>query len=283
MGEPEFEAPDLTTVLDLVDDGADHFVGIAPAYPWGRVYGGLVVAQAVAATSRTVEERYRIHSLHAYFIRGGTSEEKIRYEVDRIRDGRSFCTRRVVARQSSGAILNLSASFQVAEHEAADVQLAEFPNVPGPDELPDAADSWSRILENKPVPLDDWQGHSQHWIRVRERLGDDETVHAAGLAYASDDVLVDAAARSHPSCPAPDDEGNHHHDVFMAASLDHAIWFHREFRADDWLLHDVRGRGVRGGRGLSVAELFDQRGKHVATVTQECLLREFRPEAAGGK
>lgn len=281
MADPEYEAPNLTTVLDLVDDGADHFVGIAPTYPWGRVYGGLVVAQSVAATARTVADEYRIHSLHAYFIRGGTSDEKIRYEVDRIRDGRSFCTRRVVARQSSGAILNLSASFQVAEDEAADAQLARCPDVPGPDELPDAPDGWSRILENKPVVLDDWRGHSRHWVRVRERLNDDRTLHAAGLAYASDDVLVDATARSHPSCPPPDSEGRQQHEVFMAASLDHAIWFHRSFRADEWLLHDVRGRGVRGGRGLSVAELFDRRGQHVATVTQECLLREFRADRPG--
>lgn len=276
--DPSYEARDLSTLLDLVDDGADHFVGIAPAYPWGRVYGGLVVAQALAAAARTVEPKYRVHSLHAYFIRGGSSDEKIRYEVDRIRDGRSFCTRRAVARQSSGAILNLSASFQVAENEAADIQNAVFPNVPDPDDLGSAADSWSRVLENKPVPMADWVGHAQNWIRVRERLGDDPTVHAAGLAYASDDVLIDAAARCHPKCPAPDDEGNHHHDLFMAASLDHAIWFHREFRADDWLLHDVRGRGLRGGRGLSFADLFDRQGRHVATVTQECLLREMRPD-----
>lgn len=277
---PEFEARNLTTLLDLHDDGADHFIGIAPAYPWGRVYGGLVVAQALAATARTVEERYRVHSLHAYFIRGGSSDEKIRYEVDRIRDGRSFCTRRAVARQSSGAILNLSASFQVAEDEAADVQNAEFPSVPDPDDLPAAADSWSRVLENKPVPSDEWFGRARNWIRVREKLGEDPTVHAAGLAYASDDVLIDAASRCHPKCPAPDDEGNHHHDIFMAASLDHAIWFHRDFRADEWLLHDVRGHGMRGGRGLANANLFDRQGRHVATVTQECLLREIRPDRA---
>ncbi|MDG2306642.1 MAG: thioesterase family protein [Candidatus Binatia bacterium] len=276
--DPAFEAEDLTTLLTLENDGADQFFASAAHYPWGRVYGGLVVAQALAAAARTVEERYRVHSLHAYFIRGGNSDEKIRYEVDRIRDGRSFCTRRAVARQSSGAILNLSASFQVAEDEAADAQNVPFPGgVPGPDDLPVAPDSWSRVLENKPVPMKEWFGQARNWIRVRERLGDDPTGHAAGLAYASDDVLIDAAARCHPKCPAPDDEGNHHHDLFMAASLDHAIWFHRPFRADDWLLHDVRARGMRGGRGLSIADLFDQGGHHVATVTQECLLREIRP------
>ncbi len=272
-----FEAADLSTLLALEHDGADHFVAAAAAYPWGRVYGGLVVAQGLAAAARTVDEKYSVHSLHAYFIRGGSSEEKIRYEVDRIRDGRSFCTRRAVARQSSGAILNLSASFHVAEHEAADVQSVAFPEgTPDPDSLPAAPDTWSRVLENKPVRMESWGGRARNWIRVRETLGDDPTVHAAGLAYASDDVLIDAAARCHPKCPAPDDEGNHHHDVFMAASLDHAIWFHRPFRADQWLLHDVRAQGIRGGRGLSMAELFDREGRHTATVTQECLLREIR-------
>lgn len=275
--DSSFEAVDLTTLLTLEHDGADHFVATAAAYPWGRVYGGLVVAQAVAATTRTVEDRYRVHSLHAYFIRGGTSDEKIRYEVDRIRDGRSFCTRRVVARQSSGAILNLSASFHVREDEAADVQNVAFPSgTPDPDDLPEAPDSWSRVLENKPVPLDDPFGRARNWIRVGERLGDDPTVHVCGLAYASDDVLIDAASRCHPKCPLPDDDGNHHHDVFMAASLDHAMWFHRPFRADEWILHDVRGQGMQGGRGLSVANLFDRSGRHVASVTQECLLREIQ-------
>lgn len=278
-----FEAAGLTEALALEHDGADHFVAGALAYPWGRVYGGLVVAQALTAVARTVEDRFHVHSLHAYFIRGGTSEEKIRYEVDRIRDGRSFCTRRAVARQSSGAILNLSASFQVDEHEAADVQSVAMPDgVPDPDALPPAPDSWSRILENKPVLLEDWRGRARNWIRVRESLGDDRRVHAAGLAYASDDVLVDAAARCHPRCPAPDDEGSHHHDELMAASLDHAIWFHRPFRADEWLLHDVRARGLKGARGLSTAELYDRRGGHVATVTQECLLREIRKPATRG-
>jgi len=274
--DPSFEAPDLSTLLALEHAGADRFVATAPAYPWGRVYGGLVVAQAVAATTRTVAEKYHVHSLHAYFIRGGSPGETIRYEVDRIRDGRSFCTRRVVARQSSGAIFNLSASFQVHEDEAADVQSLEPPpGVPDPESLSEGRDSWSRVLENKPIPVDDPLGHVRNWIRVRERLGDDPIVHACGLAYASDDVLVDAVARCHPRCPLPDGE-LHHHDVFMAASLDHAIWFHRPFRADEWILHDVRARGMRGARGLSSANLFDRAGRHVASVAQECLLREVR-------
>ncbi len=276
--DPTFEAGDLSTLLALEATEDDRFVAQAAAYPWGRVYGGLVIAQAAAAAARTVDAAYFIHSLHAYFIRGGTSEEPIGYEVDRIRDGRSFCTRRVVARQSSGAILNLSASFQVHEEEAADVQSVSFPDdVPRPDELPDSPLSWSRILENKSVPLGDTRGRARNWIRVRERLGEDPMRHACGLAYASDDVLIDAAARCHPRCPAPDDEENHHHDLFMAASLDHAIWFHRPLRADEWILHDVEGQGLRGGRGLARAHLFDLDGRHVASVTQECLLRERRP------
>lgn len=274
--ESSFEASDLTTLLRLDVDGEDQFVASAARYPWGRVYGGLVVAQGLCAATRTVDPKFRVHSLHAYFIRGGTSDEKIHYEVDRIRDGRSFCTRRVVARQSAGAILNLSASFQVAEDGELAVQKLDAPEgVPGPEELEPPAHSWSRILETRRVPLEDWRGQSRHWSRVREDLGDDPALHAAGFAYASDDVMVDAVLGCHPDCPPPDAPESEH-EWFFAASLDHAVWFHRPFRADEWLLHDVRAQGMRGARGLSIAELFDRQGNHVATVAQECLLRDGR-------
>ena len=277
--DSEFEAADLTTILALREEGPDRFTAEAASYPWGRVYGGLVVAQGAAAAARTVDPRFRIHSLHAYFIRGGVCGERIEYEIDRIRDGRSFCTRRVVAHQPGGAILNLSASFQVDEAGAVDVQGEALPEgVPGPEDVEDSHPEWSRILENRSVPLEDSHGRSRHWIRVRQDLGDDEVLNACGLAYASDDVLIDAAARCHPRCPSPDDETTHHHDLFMAASLDHAIWFHRPLRADQWILHDVRASGLRGGRGLATARLFDREGRHVASVTQECLLRERDPQ-----
>ena len=272
---PEIEAKDLPTLLELEPSGEDRFLAVAAAYPWGRVYGGLVIAQGLVAAGRTVDEKYRIHSVHGYFIRGGSSEEKIDYDVDRIRDGRSFCTRRVVARQTGGAILNLSASFQVPEAETVHAQALEFPaGVPSPDELPTTEDTWSRVLENKPIPSGMGHGRAQQWIRIREPLEDASILHPAGLAYASDDLPIDAVSRAHPSSPPEDSDRGEHHEIFMAASLDHAIWFHRPFRADQWLLHDVRSSGVYGGRGLAIAEIFDQSGAHVATVTQECLLRE---------
>ena len=133
-----FDVTDFKTLMTLESHGPDVFVGVGPVYPWGRVYGGQVVAQALRAAYATVEEGYDVHSLHAYFIRGGDCDEPIRYEVDRIRNGRSFLTRRVVARQSCGPILNLSASFQIREDQA-DVQECAMPtDIPQPDDAADA-------------------------------------------------------------------------------------------------------------------------------------------------
>jgi len=261
-------------LMTLEPIALDLVRGTAPVYPWGRVYGGLVVAQALRAAAGTVDPAHRVHSLHAYFIRGGTSDEPIAYEIDRIRDGRSFLTRRVVARQSSGAILNLDASFQTEEAGQANVQIEHLPeNLPDPEALPD--EGWSRLLDNRAVPLADRRGRARAWLKMRESLGDDPVLQACGLAYASDDVPIDACVRLHPRCPPPE-ERNAEYDVFMSASLDHAIWFHRPFRADEWMLHDVSSYGLGGARGLSIARLFARDGRHVATVTQECLLRERR-------
>ena len=154
--------------LELEPHGPDTYVGSSPAYPWGRIYGGLVVAQAQTAATATVDPEHHVHSLHSYFILGGVPTEPVRYEVDRIRNGRSFSTRRVVARQSSGAILNLSISFQIGEDEA-DVQIEGLPpGLPGPDDDAVVDDSWSSLLERRGVVLDD--GRRGTWIRLRADL-----------------------------------------------------------------------------------------------------------------
>jgi acyl-CoA thioesterase-2 len=262
-------------IVALEPHGIDTFVGASPVYPWGRVYGGQVVAQALQAALATVDEAYRLHSLHGYFIRGGTSDEPIRFEVDRIRNGRSFVTRLVVARQSNGAIFNLSASFHVAEGTV-DVASRSLPEgIPGPDELDD--DSWSPTMVRRPVPRDAIGGRTGVWIKVLGPLGDDPAIHQLALAYASDDVPYDAAASVLPDRGAPDD-GQH---AFIGASLDHSLWFHRPGRADDWQLHLLEPMGYANNRGLAFGQVFSRSGVHLASVTQEIVLRPNR-ELGGG-
>ncbi|MCP4905375.1 MAG: acyl-CoA thioesterase II [bacterium] len=268
-----FDVTDFKTLMRLESHGPDVFVGIGPPYPWGRVYGGQVVAQALRAASATVETDHRVHSLHAYFIRGGDSDEPIRYEVDRIRNGRSFLTRRVVARQSVGPILNLSASFQLRE-EQVDVQEIEIPaDIPAPDELP--PNDWGPILERRTVSDGSGTGtRASCWLRVAPSIGDDSILQACALAYASDDIPTEAASLSHPRRPPLTAESDEYDRLFVGASLDHAIWFHRPGRHDDWVLHDFRGQGIVGARGLGIGRLFARDGTHLATVVQEILLRE---------
>jgi acyl-CoA thioesterase-2 len=266
-----FDVTDFKTLMTLESHGPDVFVGVGPSYPWGRVYGGQVVAQALRAAWSTVDSDHQVHSLHAYFIRGGDFDEPIRYEVDRIRNGRSFLTRRVVARQSMGPILNLSASFQIREDQA-DVQEQTMPTgLPEPEEL--AVDDWGPILERRTIS--DAEGaRVPCWLRVVGPLGDDPILQACALAYASDDMPTEAASLSHPLRPSPTAEPGAYDEAFVGASLDHAIWFHRPGRHDDWVLHDFRGHGVVGARGLGIGQLYSRDGLHLATVAQEILIRQ---------
>jgi acyl-CoA thioesterase-2 len=265
-----FDVTDFGALMELESHGPDVFVGIGPAYPWGRVYGGQVVAQALRAALATVDEQHHVHSLHAYFIRGGDSDEPIRYEVDRIRNGRSFLTRRVVARQSVGPILNLSASFQIREDQADVQELKLPPGIPDPEQL--AAEDWSQILERRRVPTEG--SRATCWLRVAGPLPDDSITQACALAYTSDDIPTEAASSSHPLHDATWDEPGAYGETFVGASLDHAIWFHRPGRHDDWVLHDFAGHGVTGARGLSIGQVFSRDGVHLATIAQEILLRE---------
>lgn len=254
-------------MMALEPHGADTFVGVGPRYPWGGLYGGQIVAQALRAAGLTVETTFRPHSLHAYFIRPGDHTEPIRFEVDRIRNGRSFVTRRVVARQSIGAILNLSASFHVVE-DAVDVQTSTMdPGVPGPDTFP--SDSWSHVFERRQA------SPRRSWFRMAEPVEDDPLLQACALAYVSDDLPTEAVVAEHPLSLGVADESDFERR-FMSASLDHIIWFHRPLDAGRWHLHDLQCRTLTGSRGLATGEVYTADGVHAATVSQEVLLRERR-------
>lgn len=268
-------------MFDLEPHGPDTFVGRGPRYPWGGLYGGQIVAQALRAAASTVDPDTAPHSIRAYFIRPGDHAEPVRYEVDRIRNGRSFTTRRVVARQATGAILNAECSFQMPE-PSTDVQPVAAPVVVDPDGVENT--SFSTDFDRRfvmPVDADvtdrDGGGRVIAWMRVVHELTDlrsqpgEPLLDQCWLAYLSDDLATDtvrAAARH--ALGEPDKE-------FHGVSLDHTIWFHRPMRADEWHLHDFTCHRVGGARGLAIGHVFDGEGVHLATVAQEVLLREPRP------
>jgi acyl-CoA thioesterase II len=279
----------------LTAHGSDAFVGIGPRYPWGGLYGGQIVAQALRAATETIspvdhasgqaaifggnntQDVFTPHSIRAYFIRRGDHTEPVRYEVDRIRNGRSFITRRVVARQATGAILNAECSFQRPE-VSAEFQPVSMPTVPPPSRL--VQDSWTGVFDRCFVPAAQIEGPQigtgrvAAWMKVNEALP--RTTATAGqfldqcwLAYLSDDLPTDAVRASHPKAHVDGSE-------FFGTSLDHTIWFHRPHRADMWHLFDVTCHHFVAGRGLTIGHVFDESGLHVATFAQEVLLRERR-------
>ncbi len=279
----------LLSILDLEPLEHNLFRGRSPQAGWQRVFGGQVIGQALVAACRTVEGR-RPHSLHAYFLLPGDPAVPIIYEVDRIRDGRSFTTRRVVAIQHGKAIFSMSASYH-AEERGLDHQMA-MPDVPMPDQLPDEATVRADILpmmppavrayfekerpiELRPVEFQRYALREQlpprfHvWIRATRRLPDDPVLHQCILAYASDMTLLDASLVAHGRTVFE--------KTIQAASLDHALWFHRPFRADEWLLYAQDSPSSSGALGYSRGLIFDIHGKLVASVAQEGLIRE-RPD-----
>lgn len=265
-------------MMTLEPHGPDVYVGVGPEYPWGGLYGGQIVAQGLRAAAATVDPRFRVHSLHAYFLRGGDHRAPIRFEVDRQRDGRSFVTRGIVARQAVGTILTMSLSFQVDE-AGHDVQIATLPDVPGPDECPDG-ESWSPMFERTfTEPRASVAGKATAWMRMTEPVGDDPVLQACALAYLSDDLPTDAVVGLHPDVRSAEDDDTFH-EGFMSASLDHAIWFHRPPVADVWHLHDHMSHGYLSSRGLGVGHVLAADGTHVATVAQEVLLRDAKPSGS---
>ncbi|TCO56584.1 acyl-CoA thioesterase II [Actinocrispum wychmicini] len=281
-GQPMLDR--LVALLDLEVIEDNIFRGVSPADRPIRVFGGQVAGQALIAAGRTVPPERHVHSLHAYFIRGGDPSIPIVYEVDRIRDGRSFTTRRVVAIQRGKAIFSLSASFQVVEPglEHAD----PMPDVPGPDDLPTYLDLVAKAGEklepfrSMPRPIDiryvtepPWisrdtgprEARNQVWMRADGKLADDPLLHVCVLAYASDMTLLDAPLARHGVYWWT--------DKVIGASLDHAMWFHRPFRADEWVLYDCESPSASGARGMATGRFFAQDGRLIATVVQEGLLR----------
>jgi acyl-CoA thioesterase-2 len=281
-------AADLVALLDIEPAGPDRFVGRSPRNGWPRVYGGQAVAQALVAASRTVEGRAP-HSLHAYFILPGNPREPILFEVERIRDGRSFTTRRVAARQRGQAIFELLASFHTTE-EGLDRQFPA-PPAPEPEGVADLAAAIAPLTEKKrkrlqsvferlqPIefrPLDlaryaplaageVREPRQSLWIRISGALPDDPAVHRAALAYLSDMTLLDTALVAHGHTVS---DGH-----FRIASLDHALWLHRPCRADDWLLYVQDSPNAYGARGLTRGLIYTRAGVLAASVAQEGLMR----------
>ncbi len=272
----------LVALLDLDPLDRDLFLGEPEPGSGGAMFGGFVASQAVMAVGRTVDEGSHLHSLHAYFLRPGRHDLPIRYVVHRIRDGRTFTTRRVVAHQGGEAIFNLSASF--ARPEDGIAHQDEMPESPAPDGLPDWEDERVRITgdesQRRPdgpvevrfvdpdspdpgVKLPPWR---RVWMRPRGVLPDDPLVHTALVVYASDRMLLGTAARPH-GLPW----GRR-----IGASLDHAVWLHEPPRFDDWILYVGDSPVARSARGLIFGSMFTRDGRRIASVAQEGLIRTPR-------
>jgi acyl-CoA thioesterase-2 len=290
-------------MMELEAHGPDTYVGTGPTYPWEGLYGGQIVAQALRSAELTVKPGHVPHSLHAYFLRVGDAEEPVRFEVERLRDGRTFVARQVVARQSTGAILNMSASFQAQGAPTMDIQLAQLPAVGQPEDAKDV--SWSPLFELRLVQGTDagatdagatdaggsgWGGSvagegsggpargggedlhgSCSWIKWAADLGEEQAIHAAALAYASDSGPAWIAESLHAAEGSPA-------APWRPVSLDHAIWFHRPFRCDRWLLVEASTGSLHQSRGLTQGRVFSRDGALVASVAQEVFLRRPRPE-----
>ena len=284
--EPSARLNPLVGLLDLEQIEQDIFRGQSRKTGWLRAFGGQVAAQALVAAGRTVASDRRVHSLHSYFIRPGDSTRPIVYTVDRIRDGRSFTTRRVVGVQQGKAIFTLSASFHI-EESGLEHQARVPRDVPAPEDVPTlaarlrSADSASaHYLEDRSDEIelrwvDDppWElprkgprtGGQRVWMRAAGQLPDDPLLHICLLTYASDMTLLDSVLLRHGVMVG--------HEVTSMASLDHAMWFMRPVRADDWFLYTTMSPFAAGGRGLATGRFFDQQGQQLASVVQEGLLR----------
>jgi acyl-CoA thioesterase-2 len=287
--EEQIELPKL---LDLEPIEVNLFRGISPKSKWPRVFGGQVIGQAMVAACRTVEEGRLPHSLHAYFILAGDPTVPIIYEVGRLRDGRSFSTRRVQAIQHGNAIFSMIVSFAREEKDSF-VHQEVMPDVPPPEAFSPEKMAGHPLLQNapsfvksffesdrpfrrrpvelRPVEFERYVGAGEpgdrinFWIRVNAELPDDPRIHQCALAYASDMALLDSIAARHGKALFGEN--------MMAASLDHALWFHRPFKADDWMLYSQDSPSAKAGRGLARGLIFTRDGVHVATVAQEGLIR----------
>ncbi|SEN63125.1 acyl-CoA thioesterase II [Actinacidiphila rubida] len=288
-GDPQ-PLDSLLALLDLERIEQDIFRGVSRPAAVPRVFGGQVAAQALVAAGRTVPEERPAHSLHAYFLRPGDPGAPIVYEVDRIRDGRSFTTRRVVAIQHGQPIFHLSASFQA--HEEGLEHQEPMPDAPDPETLPSAEELLPRHADKFPDPrvverllevraaidlryVEDppyltagvtREPRSQVWFRTRGKLADDPMLHLCLATYVSDMTLLDSVLLAHG-------RGGWAIGDVVGASLDHAMWFHRPLRADEWLLYDQQSPSASGGRGLGTARIYTRDGRLAVSVIQEGLVR----------
>lgn len=278
---------ELVALLSLEKLEENLYRGQSQDLGWGVVFGGQVLGQALTAAMRTVDGR-PVHSLHAYFLRPGDVKAPIVYDVDRIRDGSSFTTRRVVAIQHGEPIFNLAASFQKIEPGFSHHD--EAPKVPAPeslptdqerlavhgaDKLPEAIRAWvlaDRPIEWRTVEDDDpfhpkpTPGDRSVWFKAKHQLPDDPSLHQALLAYASDSAFLTTAMKPHGVTWWT--------RGMQVASLDHAVWFHRPFRVDEWLLHVMHSPSAAAARGLVFGRVFNRDGVLVASTAQEGLTRQ---------
>jgi len=275
----------LLDVLDLKQHDESTFIGESPQTGAQRVFGGQVAGQALVAAGRTVDPERLVHSLHGYFVRPGDPTEPIQFTVETIRDGRSFSVRRSTAKQHGKTIFFMSASFQVHE-EGLDHHSPAPIGVPDPDEVQTMAD-WLRRYPSRqkafaaaPQAVDvryvgdpGWVKPGDRaasevqrvWMRVNGKLPDDPLIHACALTYASDLSLLDSVLSVHGEVWGP--------GGVIGASLDHALWLHRPFRADEWFLYDSTSPSASGSRGLASGRMFTRDGRHIASAVQEGLLR----------
>ena len=261
----------LEAVLDVERIEEDLYRGASPQTNLQRTFGGQVAGQALVAATRTVPSELVVHSLHGYFLRAGDTSVPIVYRVERVRDGRSFATRTVTGLQHGRAIFTVTASFQVRDEGPEHQEVA--PQAPSPEELdadPEAG-TWDEFLrlewpewEVLRVPSPVGEPRQQVWLRHRTPLPDDPVLHACALAYASDLTLLGVARLPHEQA------------ALQMASLDHAVWYLRPARADEWLLYDQTSPSAGGGRGLTSGRIYDRSGRLVASVVQEGLMRTMR-------
>ncbi len=279
--------PDLIEMLSLHDSEArtqyDIFTGPALPTPHGRSFGGQVLGQALAAAGETVQEDRPIHSMHGYFLRPGDAEQRMTFEVARLHDGGSFSTRRVQAYQAGEILMSLIASFQVEEPGLDHQSTYDMSDLTPPEDLPTVwekyghlADTRASWLLNRPfdlrhidsditVRVEDPGNTMRVWLRSRDDLDVSQMLHSAALAFASDYLLVEPIMRQH-SIPWAT-------PGLRVASLDHAMWFHRPFRVDEWLLYELETPTAQGARGLTHGRFYNRSGELVASVAQESMIR----------
>ena len=294
--EPETDpVASMLSVIDLSESDArtteDIFTGTSQSMPLGRVYGGQVLAQSIVAASRTIPVDRNVHSMHGYFLRPGDSAKGITFAVDRIHDGRSFSTRRTQAFQEGVPIFSMIASFQ-DEDPGVEHQAPMPDDVPGPDELPDIEAHLQglhpmskRLFTDRPVDLrhvpspiyltveGERVPRQAVWMRVRRQIPDDPAIHRAALAYLSDLTIQESILRAHGV--AWSTRG------LKVASLDHAMWWHRFGRVDEWMLYVQESPSARGGRGLATGRIYAADGTLLASVAQEIMVRIPDEDTAG--